>query len=357
MYARSVRASTPKSVILIVRHGVGRGRLPAYLQPVLDHLRDGRPEQRAEVRLHETGAPEPSLDGVTAVVFWLADPLREHFPACFEEAAAIAAAARERGIPIVNPPEALSNTVKSVQSRLWLAAGIPTPAQDRFVDHAELSSLLDRTTYPAIVRPDDQHAQTGMRLCSSRTEVEAAVGPGFRFPGALTSVVDVRAGFRATAPGTVWARYHHKKRALVLGGRAVATEIMFARSAIVSSETCTFRRYAGRGSLPDWIAPRLRWERRCISEDVAFAQHGTVPADLLQRAVRALGLHFAAIDYADLPDGGAILWEANPHFRLPRVEEMYLRGPRRIRERHERLFRELGDFLTSLAHDGRTPSG
>ncbi|MCB9962837.1 MAG: hypothetical protein H6846_11955 [Hyphomonas sp.] len=35
------------------------------------------------------------------------------------------------------------------------------------------------------------------------------------------------------------------------------------------------------------------------------------------RAVQELGLDFAAVDYSIRPDGGPILWEANPYFYLP----------------------------------------
>jgi hypothetical protein len=96
------------------------------MEPVFEALARRSPALAARVRIHETGAPAPSLDGVAAVVFWLADPLRERFPACFEEAVALAAEARRRGVPIVNPPESLSNTVKSRQARRWREAGFDT---------------------------------------------------------------------------------------------------------------------------------------------------------------------------------------------------------------------------------------
>lgn len=318
------------------------------MQAALDDLELSRPAVHARVRIHETGDPAPALDEITGVVFWLADPLREHFPQCFREASAIAAEARSRGIPIANPPDALSNTVKSVQARLWDEAGIPTPEQLRFESRHELLGLLDRVRYPVIVRSDDEHAQRGMRLCGSPGAVESAVGPGFHFPGALSPIVDTRAGYRNGADKTVWARYHHKKRALVLGQRVVPLELFFSRDPIVASETCTFHRYAGRRRLPDRLASLLPWERRCIDADRAYAAGGRVPADLLRRAVAALCLDLAAVDYADLADGGSVLWEANPHFRLPPVSSMYLPGPRGIRRRHEAAYAAIGNWLDEL---------
>lgn len=318
------------------------------MQAVLDDLQISRPAVHARLRVHETGAAVPALDEITAVVFWLADPLREHFPECFQEASAIATEARSRGIPIANPPDALSNTVKSMQARLWNEAGIPTPEQLRFESRDDLLGLLDQVRYPVIVRSDDEHAQRGMRLCASPAAVESAVDPGFRFPGALSPIVDARTDYRASAEGTVWGRYHHKKRALVLGQRVVPLELFFSRSPIVASETCTFHRYAGRRRLPDALASLLPWERRCIEADRAYAAEGPVPEDLLRHAIAALGLDLAAVDYADLVDGSSVLWEANPHFRLPRVESMYLAGPRGIRQRHEAVHAAIGDWLDEL---------
>ena len=101
--------------------------------------------------IHETGEPAPALDGVAAVVFLLADSLREHFPACFAEACSIAEEARAGGIRLVNPPEALSNTIKSTQSRIWREHGVPTPALERFETHAELVASLDRLVFPVLL--------------------------------------------------------------------------------------------------------------------------------------------------------------------------------------------------------------
>lgn len=91
------------------------------------------------------------------------------------------------------------------------------------------------------------------------------------------------------------------------------------------------------------------WERRCIDADIAFADHGPAPTDLLRRAVRALGLEIAAVDYADLADGRTILWEANPHFLLPPIDQMYLSGPRQIRRRFDAVTDAFGDFFERLS--------
>ncbi len=103
--------------------------------------------------LHTTGSAAPALDGVAAVVFWLADPLRELYPDCFAEASHLAAEAEKRGIRVVNRPESLSNTIKSKQSELWQAAGIPCAPVATFGSLAELSLRLATATFPSSCGP------------------------------------------------------------------------------------------------------------------------------------------------------------------------------------------------------------
>ena len=130
--------------VLLVRHGPGRGRTDNYLDATLDHICRTDSALAARIVVHETGAPQPSLDGIASVAFLLGDPLRERYPACYAEAEVLAAKARDRGIRIANAPEALSNSIKSVQSRLWRAAGIITPEYRRFASYDELRDLADR---------------------------------------------------------------------------------------------------------------------------------------------------------------------------------------------------------------------
>ncbi len=193
-----------------------------------------------------------------------------------------------------------------------------------------------------------------MRLCRRRRDLRR-LPRGFRYPGTLSPLVDARAGYRDARPNTMWAHYHHKKRAYVLGSRVLAGEIFFAQSPIVSSSTCTFHRYSGSTAFLAPLAPRLPRERQALAADVEFGVAGNPPAELLQRASQALGLAFVAIDYADLADGRAVLWEANPHFHLPPVEQMFLPAQRRLAERNSVLEEGVADFLEELCGPSGAP--
>src|SRR5712692_7888008 len=89
----------PEPFVLLVRHGPGRGRLQNFGNGWLKRLARTRPDIRRRIRIHETGSGASlSLDDATAVVFLLADPVRELYPECYAEASAIAAAAAAREI-------------------------------------------------------------------------------------------------------------------------------------------------------------------------------------------------------------------------------------------------------------------
>jgi len=303
-------------MILIVRHGPGRGRLPRYIECVFDAIRDFDPALSRALRFHETGAPPPDLAGVRAVTFLLADPLREFYPDCHAEAVALADRARERGIPIVNPPEALSNTIKSVQSDLWRAAGLPTPEHRRIDDADALRAALAEAELPTIIRADRYHGQRNMRLLRKRRLKEDFIRR-LSFPVTLAPFVDVRAMHRAAGDHGLYARLHHRKRVFVLGDLSWNDHVFWSFSPMVKESRSTF-------ALWDRVPPPLRavlpipkLVRETVADDWEYFQSPLEHPDVWPTAMAALGLQFGAIDYSTLPDGSPILWEANPYFVVP----------------------------------------
>lgn len=91
-------------MILIVRHGQARARLYPYLDAVFQYISAFYPGLYKKLLFHETGSPLPHLNGIKTVVFLLADPLKEMYPSCYEEARAIARDARSLNLRIINAP-------------------------------------------------------------------------------------------------------------------------------------------------------------------------------------------------------------------------------------------------------------
>lgn len=339
--------------ILIVRHGPGLGRFVRYGERTLDWIRRHDPALAGRILVHETGtgALPTSAAGAGAVVFWLADPLRELYPGCYSEAMEIADLAARRGARVVNPPAALSNTAKSVQARLWDQAGVPCAVARRFADRAELAALLDGMSMPVIVRPDLLHAQQGMRVCCTPAEALAAAQPDPRSPGAVVPFMDSREDYRRRDPESVWAQFYHKKRVYVFGDFVMPVHVFFSASPVVAWAGSTFSRYQGWGSLVQWLAYLRRLDRAALAADISFSHSAAEQPALMRRAASALGLDVVAIDYSTFADGSVVLWEANPHPSIPAWRNTGMPLARRTFPRVQRIYAETAAFFHTLVHD------
>ena len=334
--------------LLIVQHGPGRGRLYGFRRHVLQWLEAEAPDLWRRTRVHETGTPGPGVDGVRAVIFWLADPLRELYPDDFAEAVDIAGTVRAAGGTVVNPPEALSNSIKSVQARLWREAAVPCAECHAIPDHRGLESAIAASGIPAIVRTDLHHAQENTHFCRTEAEVAAVPVDGRLYPAVAIRFIDVRAEYQRERPGTVWAALWHKKRCYVFGDTVVPSHTLFSSDPIVGLKRATFHRYRNKWELLTPLAAFRRWDRDALLVDRTFGQGAPEQPDLLVRAVRALGLDYAAVDYCTRADGSLILWEANPYFTMPVGRRGHMGWARGLRDRNRRFYSAMAHYFERL---------
>ena len=337
--------------VLIVRHGAGRGRAQEGMLAPVERIARDAPQVHARLRFHATGSgAAPTLDGVRAVVFWLADPLRELYPDCFAEASALESRARERGLVLVNPPSVLSNSIKSTQARLWEQAGVSSPACFPFADRAGLENALARAGYPLLLKGDLMHAQDRMHFCRSAKDGLRLPDARIGYPGVATSFVDTRAGWAAREPESLFARYYHKKRLFVFGRELQPRHVFFSKSPIVGLGTSHLRRYLprpGRASRPGLLGLR-RVEREMLAADWAYFDAPCEAPEVLAHAARSLGFGYAALDYATRADGSVVVWEANPYPFVPGPGQYALPVERRFEERFAAFCRGLGDLFARL---------
>lgn len=360
----------PASVgrVLLVRHGEGRGRIDGYMDRPLAFLREHAPALRSRIRVHETGeGPPPELAGIRGVVFFLADPLEELYPRCYREAMAIAERARERDLPVLNGPERLSNTRKGRQARLWREAGLPTPPGRRVRRRRELLAAADDFGLPLLLRSEIDHATRGLRLLETEEELEAYDPAGAWM--VASPLVDARATYRGTEPAgwqertlhpELWRRYHHKKRAYVVGERVIPFHLFFSEHPVVSLASSLYGPWRGwllgAGHIPWPLSGlALRDERivAAIEEEKQFFRRGLAAGteQLLRRAATTLGLDYAALDYATRADGTVVLWEANAHPANLTKAHVPLRRERNAGARIERLYRAVAALFRSLLTD------
>lgn len=321
--------------ILIVIHGPGLGRDVPTGDVFMDRVRETDPAFAARIRFHETGSPAPDLSGVSLVAFWLGDPLKEKYPACFDDASGIAKAAREAGIRVLNNPEALSNTTKTRQSAIWYQERLPS-ARARIVNRpSDLEQVCKELGGTCIVRSDVEHAQRDVTIIRKEADARRAARE-CAFPVAVIQLYDIRAEYRAAGanPSSLFTRYHHKARAFVFGDAVMPSHLFFAPDLVVGLSNCLLKREAHPRRR---VGHQLGYHRKLlgdmIREDLAYFDSDPLYARTLAQGVRALGLDFAAVDYSIRPDGSVIMWEANPYFYLPRGEQSVLSAERNAVER------------------------
>lgn len=318
---------------------------------MLDDFAVRDPILRQSIDLWETGTRPPDLAKTAAVVFLLSDPLKELYPDCFRDAEALAQDARLRSIRVVNAPVALSNTAKSKQAELLLRAGIRTARHIGFSSLESFRDAVHAIAFPAIVRADLLHSQQRMIFCESREDALALPNTRVPLPGSIAEFIDTRESFRATAPDSEFAKYFHKKRAMVFGTRVLNNHIFFGRHPIVGSLSSTFGHYRSVNPLRRWIQ-----NRRCrthIELDYQYFRREPEDADVLRRTAEALELEYVAIDYSSTADGSVVVWEANPHFSLHDWPVGLLPRQRKTPERHRRFHDAIGAFFRELQKGAR----
>ncbi len=339
--------------VLIVRHGPGRGRELAILPLIEAEIAAARPALLPHVRVHETGAPRPPLAGVGTVLFLLADPLKEFYPQCFAHAAEIAGEAKARGIAVLNPPESLSNSIKSRQAELWRKAGLRCAGARVIRSANDLEPAMAALGLPMILRSDDEHVQKGVRVCKRVKHVDEAKLT-LRTPAVALQLIDVRAKWKEVSPDHVMARYHHKKRSMIYGDTVLNNHVFFSRSPIVGRSSSTFLADTSglRRRLRHVGIGRKRWSET-LAADYAYYASPPEARETMLRATAVLGFDVAAIDYSTLPDGDVVLWEANPYAHLPPWQHGVAAEPRRIRERTGRQISLVVEWLERLV-EGRS---
>jgi len=321
--------------ILIVVHGPGRGRNVPTGEVFMARLREADPAFAHRFRFHPTGTGKPDLSGVDLVVFWLGDPLNEKYPDCFAEAVAVADAARQRGIPLINSPESLCLTSKTRQSAVWQQAGVPSARAKLVYRPEELVGTCQELGGACIVRSNVEHAQRDVLIVRNAADARR-VAQKCAFPAAVIQLFDIRAEHRAAGVdrSSLFSRYHHKARAFVFGDAVMRSHLFFAPDTVVGLSNCLLKRESGpRHSMLRALGFRRDLLKELIRADMDYFEREPLYAQTLVEAVRALGLDVAVVDYSLRPDGSVILWEANPYFCLPRGEESVLSSERNAVER------------------------
>lgn len=239
--------------------------------------------RRVEVTLRHAWEPEGATTEADVVLGWHYRHTRgNHLFYC----KAVEEAITTIGRPFVNSAR-FFNPRHSANLAAWAAAGLPCAAHQRFRRFTDVM-----LPYPLVLRLDGAHRGRHQHRVDTPEEAAALWA---RERSRSGRPLDLAAEFVDTR----WPDgFFRKRRAYVVttaeGGPATVIPAHHLRAR-------------------DWRVHFERVEQRAA----AFREHRDYLAspdpfaEVLSRAVEALGVPWAAIDYSPRPEGGCVLWEAN----------------------------------------------
>lgn len=236
------------------------------------------------------------------VAFFYRDPLRILYPKEFEYAKRIEDICIKNNIRFVNKPDALSNSVKSIQLNILRSNGFRVANFYPFNDLSELRSLT-KSNYPIFIRYNAGHDSEGNYrhgLFYSFEDIENNLSNNmFESKKHFKDKIAIQWIDTKFIDG-----YYRRFRAFVTGSDAMKGNIYMS---------------------DDWYIHEKNSIKNHISQ---YEEYKFMKSDFTEdeklffiRANKILGFDFSAFDYSYTKDGEIIIWESNPHPALPKEAE------------------------------------
>lgn len=278
--------------ILLVRHRV---HIASYYRRFLEWIEAEVPDVRSVFELRTLPCDRAIGPQHRLIVPWVSENLVSRTARVYHQLRVLEAAAKSRGIPTINPVDAILQALKLEASEAISAAGVRTPKMWRIADFRKFRRDLDGHAPPLLVRENRAHGgSTKSYLIHSAAEAQRVPLERFEDPIAV-EFIDVR------SPGD---GYFRKYRYLAAGNRGVAMSVQIAPE------------WEVRGSKRDLTTATRR-------EEMNHQRQTDPNHDRLQSVRRQLGLDVVAFDYSYTPAGELVVWEINvlPGLALERHAE------------------------------------
>jgi hypothetical protein len=259
------------------------------------------PEAANLFELHYLPCQVTSWDRYALFLPWLQDPLKERFPHIYDYAKELETQSRKYNIPIINPIDKLSNSIKSVAARTIRSVGIRTAETVPITEPEEFKKTLGGLSTPFFIREDWVHG--------SKTYF-------IQYPEELQNVPFEK----LIAP--------------------IAVEFIDTKG-----EDGLYRKYRyfaiGDEGIPGPLMLSETWEVRhnkrvldeaLMAEEIAYFSGEDPNHQQLQQARKALGFDYMAFDYSYDAQGNMVVWEPNPFaviwssrqpYQMPSINRIY----------------------------------
>lgn len=277
--SRFRRQNTSKRILAL--RGENTFWIP-YKSAFLEWMAGETPEAAALFDVVDYPTPVWDIKRYRLFIPWLQDPLRERFPKTYRFAKQIERVCEKNGIPVVNPLDHLSNSIKSVALPILAELGLNPAKVVRIENPKTVLDNPDLLPMPCIIRENMMHSGPTI-LVEDREGLNGVPWEKIESPIAV-GFVDTRGK----------DGLYRKYRYMVMGNTGAP------RHMIASSQ---------------WRVkdPEDRVKNDVIhKEEVAYMSGDDPNHDTLVRAARAMGFDCVAFDYSYTRDGQLVVWEPNP---------------------------------------------
>lgn len=213
---------------------------------------------------------------------WLQDPLKERFLDVYEQAKQIEFKCQEYNIPIINPVDKLSNSIKSIAAKTIRSVGIRTAKTIPITDLEQFKKTLGGLSTPFFIREDYVHGSKTFFI-HHPNDLHNIPFETFINPIAV-EFIDTK-----SLDGL-----YRKYRYFAMGDEGIPGSLMVSTSWEVRDNK-----------------NRITNES-IIAEEITYFSGNDPNHHILQKARKALEFDFMAFDYSYDSEGRLIVWEPNP---------------------------------------------
>ncbi|MBW4585412.1 MAG: hypothetical protein KME33_09330 [Aetokthonos hydrillicola CCALA 1050] len=236
---------------------------------------------------------------------WLQDPLKERFPHIYDYVKQLETQCEEHNISIVNRVDLLSNSIKSVASKLIRSAGIRTAEIVSITNVEAFKENLGGLSTPFFIREDWVHGSKTFFI-QKPEDLHNVPFDKFIAPIAV-EFIDTK-----SEDGL-----YRKYRYFAVGDEGIPGPLMLS---------------------PSWEVRDNKHRVFKIAEEIAYFTGEDPNHNILQKARKALGFDFMAFDYSYDSQGNIVVWEPNPFpviwgstdnlpemkYQLPAMDRVYI---------------------------------
>lgn len=279
-FRHNFRSRSDKPTILFLRH-----MMPTHQNfhgHFLNWVRENNPAAFERFRFARIPGLPVSLQKTALLFPWLQDPLKERFPDWYRLAKQVEDRCAQQGIPVINPVDCLSRSIKSVALPLIRQTGARTAHIVPILKPAEFDFEKAGLSLPFFIREDRYHGGP-ITFISEADDLRKVAWNTFENPVAV-EYIETRC-----ADGN-----YRKYRYVFMGDAGVPRHLVIAREWCVHAEARL-------------LTPQA------IEEEMNFTRLLSDPNhEILNRARKLLGMDFVAFDYSYDTEGRLVIWEPNP---------------------------------------------